>query len=79
MSSGWKTSEFWLRLLGKGLGAVMFLAGTQQNNAIAQAIAMVSGGLLTLLAQYGYGEQRTELKLAALQNELGKTLEAAKK
>lgn len=70
MKSGWKTSEFWLRLLGKALGAGTAAVGMLQPSPTTQAAGAIMGGLLMLLSQFGYSAERTELKKEALRAEI---------
>ena len=62
MKPGWKTSEFWLRLLGKSLGAGLAVVGMLNETPTTQAISVIMGGALALLSQWGYSKERTALK-----------------
>ena len=73
VKAGWRTSEFWLRLLGKALGGGIAVTGLMQQNQTAQIAGVIMGGLLALLSLHGYGEQRTQLKLAALRADIAST------
>lgn len=79
MKSGWASSEFWLRLLGKGLGLTIILLSMAQQTPMTQAIGTLCGSALAWLAQHGYSEQRTQLKLADIAARAAMGVAAAQK
>lgn len=60
MKEGYKTTEFWLALLGSVLG-VAVTAGIltpEQSSALVESASQISGAIITALSALGYSVSR---------------------
>jgi len=60
MKAGWKTSEFWLSILGNVIGIALATGavGPEQAQIYGDAAAQIVGGVMTVVSGAGYAVSR---------------------